>query len=48
MEGCNEVIRCRAGVPPGRGCHICVAPGKVGHKSAPLAPVRYVPKEEGQ
>ena len=48
VEGCDEVIPRRAGVPPGGGRHIRVAPGEVGHKSARLAPVPDVPVEEGQ
>ena len=48
VEGGDEVIPCRAGVSPGGGCHIHVAPGEVGHQRAPLALVRGVRVEEGQ
>ena len=48
VEGGDEVIPRRAGVPPGGGCHIRVAPGELGHSSAPLALVRGFPVEEGQ
>ena len=48
VEGGDEVIPSRAGVPPGGGCHIHVAPGEVGHQSTPLASVRGAPVEEGQ
>ena len=48
VEGGDEVIPRRAGVPLGEGCHIHVAPGEVGHQRAPLALARGVPLEEGQ
>ena len=48
VEGGDEVIPRLAGVSPGGGCHIHVAPGEVGHQRAPLALVRGVPVEEGQ
>ena len=48
MEGGDEVIPRRAGMPPGLGRHIRVAPGKVGHQSAPLALVLGALVEEGQ
>ena len=48
LEGCDEVILRRAGVPLGGGRHIRVVPREWGHKSAPLAPVGDVPVEEGQ
>ena len=48
VEGGDEIIPRRAGVPPGAGCHIHVAPGEVGHQRAPLALARGVPMEEGQ
>ena len=48
VESCDAVIPGPAQVPPGGGCHVPVAPGEVGHMSAPLAPVRNVPLEEGQ
>ena len=48
VEGGNEVIPCWAGVSPGGGCHIHVAPGEVGHQRAEMALVRGVPVEEGQ
>ena len=48
VEGCDEVISRRIGVPVGGGRHIRVVPGKVGHQSTPLAPVRDVPVEEGR
>ena len=47
-EGGDEITPCRAGVPPGGGCHIRVVPGEVGNQSATLAPVRAPPVEEGQ
>ena len=34
--------------PWGVGCRICVAPGEVGHQSAPLALVHGALLEEGQ
>ena len=44
VEGCDEVISRRAGAPwGGGGRHIRVVPGEVGHKRAPLAPVRDAP-----
>ena len=48
MEGGSEAIPRRAGVPPGGGCHIHVAPREVGHQCAPMTLVRGVPVEEGQ
>ena len=48
MEGGDEVIPRRAGVPPGGGCHIYVAPGEVGRQHVPLAFVRGALVEEGQ
>ena len=48
VEGGDEVVPRRAGVPLGRGCHVHVAPGEVGRQGIPLAPVRDVPVEEGQ
>ena len=39
-EGCDEVIPRRAGVPPGVGRHIRVAPGEVGHRCVPQATVQ--------
>ena len=48
MKGCDVVIPRWAGAPPGRGRHICVAPGEEGHKCIPPAPLRGVPVEEGQ
>ena len=48
VEGGDEVIPRRAGVPLGGVCHIHVAPGEVGRQHAPLALVRGVPVEEGQ
>ena len=47
VEGGDEVIPRRAGVPLGGGCHIHVAPGEVGRQHIPLALVRGVPVEEG-
>ena len=48
VEGGDEVVPRRAGVPLGAGCHVHVAPGEVGRQRIPLAPVRGVPVEEGQ
>ena len=48
MEGCDEVIPRQAGLLLGGARHIRVAPGGVGHKSVPLAPVRDIPVEQGQ
>ena len=48
MEGGNEVVPRRAGLPLGGGCHVHVAPGEVGRQRIPLAPVCGVPVEEGQ
>ena len=48
VEGGDEVVPRRAGVPLGGGCHVNVAPGEVGRQRIPLAPVRGVPVEEGQ
>ena len=48
VEGRDEVIPRWAGAPLGGGRHICEAPGEVGHKCIPLAPVHGDPVEEGQ
>ena len=48
VEGGDEVIPRRAGVPLGAGRHVYVAPGEVGHQRAPSALVCGVPVEEGQ
>ena len=48
VEGGDEVVPRRAGVPLGGGCHVHVVPGEVGRQHIPLAPVRGVPVEEGQ
>ena len=48
VEGGDEVVSRRAGVPLGGDCHVHVAPGEVGRQRIPLAPVRGVPVEEGQ
>ena len=48
MEGGNEVVSLRAGVPLGGGCHVHVAPDEVGRQRIPLAPVCGVPVEDGQ
>ena len=48
VEGGDEVVLRRAGVPLAGGCHVHVAPGEVGRHGIPLAPVCGVPVEEGQ
>ena len=48
VEGGDEVVSRRAGVPLGGARHVHVAPGEVGHQRIPLAPVRGVSVEEGQ
>ena len=48
VEGGDEVVPGRAGVPLGGGCHVHVAPGEVGRQRIPLAPSCGVPVEEGQ
>ena len=48
VEGGDEVVPRRAGVPLGGGCHVHVAPGEVGRQRIPLAPVLGVSVEEGQ
>ena len=48
VEGGDEVVPRRAGVPLGGARHVHVAPGEVGRQRVPLAPVRGVPVEEGQ
>ena len=48
VEGGDEVVPRRAGVPLGGGCHVHVAPGEVGCQRIQSAPVRGVPVEEGQ
>ena len=48
VEGSDEVVQRRAGVPLGGGCHVHVAPGEVGRQRIPLAPVVGVSLEEGQ
>ena len=48
VEGGDEVVPRRAGVPLGGGCHIHVVPGEVGRQHIPLAHVCGVPVEEGQ
>ena len=48
VEGGDEVVPRRAGVPLGGGCHLHVAPGEVGRQRIPSAPVRRVSVEEGQ
>ena len=48
VEGGDEVVPRRAGVPLGGGCHVHVAPDEVGRQRIPLAPVRGVSVEEGQ
>ena len=47
VEGGDEVVPRRAGLPHGGGCHIHVAPGEVGRQRIPLATVCGVPVEEG-
>ena len=48
VEGGDEVVPRRAGVPLGGARHVHVAPGEVGRQRLPSAPVRGVPVEEGQ
>ena len=48
VEGGNEVVPRRAGVPLGGACHVHVAPGEVGRQRVPSAPVCGVSVEEGQ
>ena len=48
VEGGDEVVPRRAGVPLVGARHVHVAPGEVGRQRVPLAPVRGVPVEEGQ
>ena len=48
VEGSDEVVPRRAGVPLGGGCHVHVAPDEVGRQRIPSAPVRGVSVEEGQ
>ena len=48
VEGGDEVVPRRAGVPLGGACHVHVAPGEVGRQCIPSAPVRGVSVEEGQ
>ena len=48
VEGGDEVVSRRAGVPLAGGCHIHVAPDEVGRQHIPLALVRGVSVEEGQ
>ena len=48
VEGGNEVMPRRAGVPLGGVCHIYVAPGEVGHQRAAPALVRGILVEEGR
>ena len=48
LEGGDEVVPRREGVPLGGGCHVHVAPGEVGRQRIPLATVCGVPVEEGQ
>ena len=48
VEGGDEVVPRRAGVPLWRGCHVHVAPGEVGRQRIPLAPLCGVLVEEGQ
>ena len=48
VEGGDEVVPRRAGVPLGGARHVHVAPGEVGRQRIPLAPVRGVSVEEGQ
>ena len=48
VEGGDEVVLRRAGVPLGGACHVYVAPGEVERQRVPLAPVRGVPEGEGQ
>ena len=48
VEGGDEVVPRRAGMPLGRGCHVHAAPSNLGRQRIPLAPVCAVPVEEGQ
>ena len=48
VEGGDEVVPSRAGLPLGGGCHVHVAPGEVGRQHISLAPVCGVLVEEGQ
>ena len=48
VEGGDEVVPRRAGVPLGWACHVHVGPGEVGRQRIPSAPVRGVSVEEGQ
>ena len=48
VEGGDEVVPRRAGVPLGGGCHVHVVPGEVGRQRIPLAPVGGAWVEEGQ
>ena len=48
VEGGDEVVPRRAGVPLVGGCHVHVAPSEVRRQRIPLAPVCGVPVEEGQ
>ena len=48
VEGGDEVIPRRAGVPRWGGCHIHVAPPEVARQRGPLALVRDVLVKEGQ
>ena len=48
VEGGDEVVPRRAGVPLGGGCHVHVAPSEVGRQRIPSAPVRGVSVKEGQ
>ena len=48
VEGDDEVVLRRAGVPLGGACHVHVAPGEVGRHRIPSALARGVSVEEGQ
>ena len=48
VEGGDEVVSRRAGVPLGGGCHVHVVPGEGGGQRIPLARVGGVPVEKGQ
>ena len=48
VEGGDEVVPRRAGVPLGGGCHVHVAPSEVGRQRIPSAPVLGILVEEGQ
>ena len=48
VEGGDEVVPRRVGVPLGGGCQVHVAPGEAGRQRIPLASVCGVPVEEGQ